>query len=76
MSDTEIKRQVLGSLMNLMDEHTRSGMKDSFMTEKKETPAAPSVPKAAKSSVETQKEDVAEPESIDPVVLLAKRLGR
>lgn len=83
MKDSEIKRQVLGKLMDLMDEHTRDGMKDSFLsddgqdeTELDQHSSTPLENILKGEKKKDEEEDPNEPRSIDPIVMLAKRFSK
>lgn len=80
MTDIDTKRRVLQELMDLMDQHERDNMGPSLMGDAQTAaPAAADDMKPESQELpadEPDGDDDDDMKSIDPLVLLAKRMGR
>jgi hypothetical protein len=77
--DIDIQRQVLQELMDMLDQKDRGDMAGSLMGDKSSEPTDPMAADkpADDSSIDGQPEpDEDDVKSVDPVVMLAKRLGK
>lgn len=75
MQETKIKRQILGSLMQQMDNMTRSNM-GSIFEEKKDQPAPQDPVAKAEEKPAVRTNAAEEIQSFNPIVQLAQRLGK